>query len=218
MNKRQIKDKKPKIVYTGRVEGNQEIIYFKKLQELINSQEKSKHIVQFNFIDNEGKGAHNLVTAINRDLSFYGKKDKQVVAVFDNDKKDEEYEKAIRYCYQNKIVDSVSNMTFELWLILHKKDFKRSVQSTKGYKKDLIKAFNLEDCNIKQKENINRIVNKITYEDVIRAIEYAENIVKLNYETDKRAIFKIDKKIYYDNPDTNIHTFIKSVLKKCGLI
>ena len=101
---------------------------------------------------------------------------------------------------------------------MHKQKFHKSIQTTKGYKKHLISAYNIKECDIKKEENIKKVINKITYNDVIKAIENAKNISKLNFQNNKNSLFKINKKTYYDNPDTNIHIFIESVLKKCGLI
>jgi hypothetical protein len=148
-------------------------------------------------------------------------------ALFDYDLNEVEFRKNIECCDQlnnaNKptkrkkgkyTYHAFSNVNFDLWLILHKEDFNRSVSSNSAYQADVKRIYGLGSSeNIKSKSAIEKILQQITLEDVKSAISRADKIRSEKMEADKMII---GSTVCYPNPDFSIHEFLKVVLKDCG--
>ena len=105
-------------------------------------------------------------------------------------------------------------MNFDLWLIIHKEDYYKSVCSNDAYVADVRRIYGLRSReNIKSESTIKKILKQITLEDVKSAIERADNIREGKIDTGKMLI---GSTVYYSNPDFSIHEFLKVVLADCG--
>lgn len=105
-------------------------------------------------------------------------------------------------------------MNFDLWLILHKEDYNKSVTKNDAYISDVRRIFGLKSTeDIKNKDVIKRILSQITLEDVKAAIKRAETISKCKVKEDST---KIGNTTIYSNPDFSIHEFLRFVVKDSG--
>jgi len=157
-------------------EGQQEKMYLNHLASLIN--DFPRKMVKFNtFIDTP----HRLVKR-------YEEYDS--AAVFDYDFNDVEFKRNIKLCDElnrklkstkkyggRYIYHAYSNVNFDLWLILHKENYNRLVSRNDAYICDVRRIYGLGMTdNIKNEDNIIKILSQITLEDVKNAIIRAKNI------------------------------------------
>lgn len=135
------------------------------------------------------------------------------IAVFDYDNKPKEFECKVK---TNGVEPIYTSLNFDLWLLLHKKKFSKSILNNDDYQAEIRKEFGLGDTdNIKKYENIKKILNQINLEDIERAIKNANEIMNAKLEDDKIKIIKGKKPFYYyDNPSMNIHNFFEKLLRK----
>jgi len=107
-----------------------------------------------------------------------------------------------------------SNINFDLWLILHKEDFNRSVFKNDAYVPDVRRIYGLQPSeNIKCENSIKKILTQITLEDVKSAIQRAEIIRKRKIDADKMFI---GSTVYYQNQSPIIRgtSFLKGGPRK----
>ncbi len=113
-----------------------------------------------------------------------------------------------------------TNLCFELWLILHKKDFRKSFQNKDEYLKEINNAYNLNISSwsdLKRKANITKILDKISINDIKDAIARAKYMKKYNNTQHELKNYKACK-YYKENPSTNIHEFVEKVFKECSIM
>lgn len=149
-------------------------------------------------------------------------------ALFDYDFRKDRFKKSIEKCDKlmrdnakkgkkkdaMKFYHAYSNVDFDLWMLLHKQDCRRTVTTTDAYKLDIRNAYGLaKDADIKDKKVIEGMLQQITLEDVKLAIQRAEKIRASKLPGDAQ---KVGDSICYDNPDLSIHEFVKMVLVDCG--
>ena len=136
------------------------------------------------------------------------------IAVFDYDLNKVDFESKVKLCNETRIL--YSNLNFDLWLVLHKKQYRRTVQNNNAYIDEIRNSYNLpNNTNIKAKGNIQKILDKIELIDVKRAIENAEEIMKEKMEEDK--IYVKRNFSYYPNPSMSINEFFKELFEDIGL-
>ena len=114
-----------------------------------------------------------------------------------------------------------SNLSFELWLILHKINCNSHQLSPKGYLKFINSSFgenfnNLSDFK-KEKDYI-RCLSKLQLSDMQVAIERAKKIQLSNKENGCQLRRNKDGKYtyYIENPSLDIWIAIKKILNECG--
>ena len=181
-------------------EGQQEEMYFdhiaKKVKEaMTNISLKFKKLAKLKTLEKSSTG----VTKI---------------AVFDYDLNKVDFESKVKLCNETRIL--YSNLNFDLWLVLHKKQYRRTVQNNNAYIDEIRNSYNLpNNTNIKAKGNIQKILDKIELIDVKRAIENAEEIMKEKMEEDK--IYVKRNFSYYPNPSMSINEFFKELFEDIGI-
>lgn len=207
MNKKDKKIRAVCINYFCVVEGQQEELYIHHLAKLLNKFSEKR----FNF---------NIKIGKLRDLekSYV---DYDSVLIFDYDFKDAEFERNLSGCInlnkKNKrakknVYHAYSSACFDLWLILHKKNFNAPVSKPQGYVNEVRNTFNLDsEADIKSREIIEKILEQITLDDVKKAVERAAKIHKEKLPCDATHI---NGEIYYPNPDFSIHKFISTVINQ----
>ena len=145
-------------------------------------------------------------------------------ALFDYDFNDTEFRQNIILCEQlqrksrrqngKNVYHAYSNVNIDLWLILHKEDFNRPVASNYAYIADVRRIYGLNrEADIKEKANLEKILEQITLDDVKNAISRAEKIRFGKLESDQ---FMVGDVACYSNPDFSLHNFLKMVLQDCG--
>lgn len=122
---------------------------------------------------------------------------------------------------QIKYRSGYSNLTFELWMVLHKQNCSGSLEHRRNYLRLINRAFdeNFENLDqYKQKDNFNKVLERISLSDVISAIRRSKLIMQLNQENG--FVLKQYKgyEYYEENPSLMIWVAIKEIVTDCGLI
>ena len=213
MNRPQSKARKPQFLCIVGCEGkNQERLYFDRIAQLINNVEERTQDLVFDYAEPYG-GNPKCVVERTIEKSI-GKENK--MSVFDYDGKETKYEQAIDLANENHIVLGYSNYCFDLWLVLHKKEYDGTVQNQDGYADVLRSVYGLEpDANIKKEKRVRQIVDQIDLQDVKLAIHRAESIADNN--KNKNGNVTAGGHRYFDNPDTQMHTLLQFLMKEVGV-
>ena len=126
----------------------------------------------------------------------------------------------------NQLVDyqlGYSNLTFDLWICLHKKNITVSRGHRKEYVHDVNSAFNKKYSNIdeyKREKEFKAILSTITLDDVKAAIERAK-IIRLNNQiglsniSNQRKTTYCGFEYYCENPDLNIQEIVEKIINDC---
>ncbi len=188
-------------------------MYFNRVMKLINDYENRKADVLFDYAEPYG-GDPKCVVERTVQKSI-GKSNK--LSVFDFDGKKIKYEEAIELASENRIELGYTNFCFDLWIILHKEDFFGKVLHQDDYAVEVKRVFGLPTtANIKRSSNVEKIMEQITLEDIKNAIVRADKIEANNLTTVPNHTPQ--KHIaYYDNPDTQVHTALRTIFNKAGI-
>lgn len=114
-----------------------------------------------------------------------------------------------------------SNLTFDLWIILHKIDCNGFVNHRKNYINYINRAYNEHFENMdmyKHESNFKRCLQKLQLKNVIDAIKRAKIIMDSN--KDNGYILQQYKGYYFykENPSLAIWEIIEKILKDCKLM
>jgi len=112
-----------------------------------------------------------------------------------------------------------SNLTFELWMILHKDDC-HSKSCKAGYLGDVNRVFgmNLQSLSeYKKKSAFERCLDKLRLTDVEKALERAERIGKIN-ETQGTRRERSGFSYYPSNPSLSVNEVVRKMLTDVGYI
>jgi len=191
-------------------EGQQEEMYLKRVAFLL--KKFPERVVTFNT-------TYGLPERLKKNYTEYDN-----AALFDYDFKDLEFRENITICQQllrksrrengKNVYHAYSNVNIDLWFILHIEDFNRPVASNDAYIADVRRIYGLNrEADIKEKANLEKILNQITLDDVRDAISRADQIRARKLESDR---FMVDTVVCYSNPDFSLHNFLKIVLQDCG--
>ncbi len=196
--------RKSVLTYRGAYEGLQEELYFLHLEDLINHS-PFPYRVAFHLKNGNGGSAKDIVLKANK--YALNVSDDMKVAVFDHDFKEDSFLEALKLAEKYHIFPAFSIMNFNLFLILHKKDYYKVISKEDNYEKDLRETYNIPKVyKIKSEKAIQLIVDQITLEDVKKAIVRAK---KVNEESKKVQPVLIDE--VYQQPFLNIHIFLEQV-------
>lgn len=204
-------------------EGETEVIYFNHLQDLL--------IAEGYRIEIKAK-KQSVSSIIKSQQGFYTQLgEKKLARVEDiEDLAEDKIRKCLSKSYKS-ITDAskktksanlyISNISFELWLILHKVDIVKKVDKINDYlpliNKHYCKKFN-SLCEYKQQKNLNRIIQCIGLEDVKRAIARARIIRNCNIKNNSHAKVNINGFEYYScNPDLSVHELVRDILYELGI-
>ncbi len=139
---------------------------------------------------------------------------KNFINAMDNMKKAKELWKQIIY------KSGYSNLTFDLWMILHKAECNGWVIHRDNYITHINNAYKekFQDMNeYKHEANFKRCLNKLKLHDVIAAVIRAKSIMRKN--KDNGYILQRYKgyTYYKENPSLSIWEAIEIILKDCRL-
>lgn len=217
--------RKEKRMYYFSVEGETEKWYLDWLQKTINSESSSVYTVKLNGeIEKDPLSRAKKITIIGKTeithVFDYESSDPMHTQQFQNTlkrmKQAEEIGKNIKYNL------GYSNFTFELWMILHMADCNGPLSHRQQYLALLNKAYHEKFESLtqyKQKDNFNKILNKLKLDHVRQAISRSKSITKRNME-DPQCILQQYKgfKYYRENPSLSIWESIEKILKDCSLL
>ncbi len=213
--------------YYFSVEGETEQWYLKWLQDVINDTEESKYKVSFDcpVQKNPYKRAKTFIVlkTENKKVDIYHLADyesdepvhvQQFTETMDNMKKANEAGKFINYKF------GYSNLTFDLWIILHKADCNGSVSHRKNYITHINRAYK-EDFEsmdeYKHEDNFKRCLGKLQLSNVIDAVNRAKDIMQRNQDNNYTLHQYKGYKYYKENPSLAIWEAIEKILKDCRL-
>ena len=223
---------KQSLRYNISVEGEVcEILYFEHLSRLINECDKATYKVSFdikkknpssfyksrvNTYARKKKGkAKECITYFHvQDIECYETHNDKFVALINEIKKLEE-ETGVYYQLR------YTNYTFDLWIIIHKRDMFHCITNRHKYYKDINKAFKTSYNHMdeyKKEEEFRKILDSITLYDVINAVARGEKIRK-NHEVNNDHKEIVNGFIYYrNNPDMTLHSIVKQILVDVGIL
>lgn len=215
--------KKTKKYYFS-VEGETENWYFTWLQQKINQDLESKYTVSFDCSIQKNPVKRVKSLSIIEKTTIYHISDyesddpihvKEFIETMDNMKKAQTLGKKIVYKF------GYTNLTFDLWIVLHKSNCNGLVTHRKKYLNPINRAYNKNFENMdeyKKEDNFKNLLNTITIDDVITAINRGKVIMQGNKDNGHK-LYSYKKYDYYkENPSLAIHEIIEKILKDCGLI
>lgn len=113
-----------------------------------------------------------------------------------------------------------SNLTFELWILLHKMETTPHLADRTHYLPYLRNAYDypFKDLDEYKTEEIfkTRVLNGIGLSDVLSAVKRAERL-RANPLTHSQLKKRLDLSYAEDNPDTTVHECVAEIIKACGL-
>ena len=215
--------RKETIKYTFSVEGETEKWYLEWLEKTINNSADSAYNVSFktSVSRNPSKNIKNY-NAISTDkithiCDIEGSDDTSLrnFRLILDDLKNASSSKGIEYRL------GYSNMTFELWIILHKQDCNGHYNSKTEYLRFINSAYSesfrtLSD--FKKETNFKRCLERLDLLDVRNALQRANRIMN-TLDSDGAPRKEYKGYLYYeDNPSLSIHLVIEDILSSCKLI
>lgn len=110
-----------------------------------------------------------------------------------------------------------SNIAFELWLILHKKDCNGSFSQCKSYLQHINDIFGAHFESLhefKKEENFKNCLAQLTLEDVQSAIKRATKIQNSHEADGHKEREHCGYTYYVENPSLSIHIILEKILKE----
>lgn len=207
------------------VEGQSEKWYLEHLQWLINESARNKSNVSFVIKVAKATTAVKSWTILDsKSLAFHFQDYEENTISgdqnFHNVINDVSNAKSIKgnICYEL----AYSNLTFELWLILHKEDVRRHFSNKNDYLPYIQRLYDVEFQSLremKEEKNFkNGILSQITLQNIMDAIQRSEDIDKMHRNNGDIEQVYCGYRYYRKNPALNVHTVIKRVLRDAGLI
>lgn len=213
---------KTKNKYYFSVDGETEELYLEHLQQLINNCDKATKKVKLVYAKCSIMKNAKKIPAIYDVKVFhwcdYESNSPEHVKNFQQVLCDLKNVSKINRCLKYGL--GYSNFTFELWIILHKKQLKSQLNDRTQYLKHINKAFekNFESLDeYKKKENLKKVLAKITLDDVVSAIDRADEI-RDTHEKLGEIITYGDFKYCKENPDLTVQKCVREILEDCGII
>lgn len=209
--------------YYFSVEGETEQWYLKWLQNILNDIEESACKVSFDcpVQKNPLKRAKSLVVTGKTDVYHFSDYEsdelihvQQFTETMDNMKKAKELGKQINYKF------GYSNLTFDLWIILHKADCNGCISHRKNYINMLNRAYDehFESMDeYKHEDNFKRCLSKLQLSNVIDAVNRAKMIMQRNQDNGYIQHQYKGYKYYKENPSLAVWESIEKILKDCEL-
>ena len=113
-----------------------------------------------------------------------------------------------------------SNYSFELWMVLHKRNCSAMLTHRRQYLEHINKAVGeaFEDLDqYKHEGNFRRCLGKLSLDDVREALQRAD-VICANNEKDGKVLLQYKGYDYYqDNPALSIHNAVRMILTECGI-
>lgn len=114
-----------------------------------------------------------------------------------------------------------SNLTFDLWIILHKQDCYGSLADRNQYLRHINQAYGtsfLDMTEYKHEDNFKDCLSQLNLRNVIDAIERAKVIARRNRENGYTLQRYRQYGYYRENPSLDVWIAIEKILKDCKLL
>jgi hypothetical protein len=210
--------------YYFSVEGETEQWYLSWLQEMINDSADAKYKVSFKISVEKNPIKYA------KTLSITGKT--EVFHICDYESDEECHEKNFKETMDNmknagnigkqiKYKFGYTNLTFELWMILHKEDCNAQLSHRKQYLEFINKAYSKKFRNMneyKTEKNFKGLLSNLTIFNVIDAIKRADSIMHMNEKNGYTEHEYKGYKYYKENPSMTVYDIIKTILMDCELM
>ena len=215
---------KQTVKYYFTVEGETEQWYLQWLQKQINESPDARRRVSFKIdIEKDPMKYAKRLTITTKTTVFhlcdYESNEeihvRQFTETMDKMKAATQIGKQIRYEF------GYSNLTFDLWMILHKADCVGSLAHRRLYLHPLNRAYDahfetMDDY--KHENHFKRCLNQLDLNNVKDAIRRADAIMKRNEDSGYRLLQYKGFHYYQENPSLEIHTVISHILSDCELL
>ncbi|MDD4090078.1 MAG: RloB domain-containing protein [Acholeplasmataceae bacterium] len=213
-----MKKRKYNLQFYFTVEGETESLYLNHFAKLINKDENAKYTISIVAKKKRPLSFAKSINNIEPITVFHLNDFEGLNESFQKDFKNifTEMSEAIKTRKIKKYHSGYSNLTFELWLIIHKITLNRSFNYKEKYLPYLNKAFDesfISMSEYKKEKNCRRLISKITINDIKKAVQQAENIMKRNKENYQRLKY-CGYQYYQQNPSLLIHQPIKEIINK----
>ena len=212
-------NRKEILKYFFSVEGDTEYWYMKWLEKEINNVKTAKYKVDFDCKVEKHpiKYTKKIKTLSKTDVYHmvdYETDEKQFTKMLDKLKEAGSTGKQIKYklCY--------SNITFDLWIVLHKGKCYEHMTHAGQYLKYINKEYNEEFDSMneyKEEQNFKRVLSRLSLKDVCNAIDRAEHIMNQNKKDGRVMQQYKGYKYYRENPSLEIGSVIRKIFKDCGV-
>lgn len=205
--------------YTFVVEGNTEALYLEWLAKTINETEFAEFLCKIpkpqQGLDPQ-KARRNISIIANE--NFYVIADRERHHDIDKFKRLIETLKPKRGERKIEFVLGYCNISFELWILLHKIDFNMPINKPSDYLNHINKTFNTSFESLdkyKKETNFNKVLSRLTLEDVMDAVKRAKGIQERNVTSNFQIQEYCGVKYYNENPSLSIHEIIEGILNEC---
>ncbi len=216
--------RKPTKKYYFSVEGETEQWYLKWLQDVINNTDAATYNVSFDCPVKKNPLKHVKSLTITQKTEIYH--------FFDYESDEEGYterfqnaldsmQKAEKLGKQIKYKLGYSNLTFDLWIILHMTDYNTYCAHRKQYIIPINRIFNESFANMdefKKEENFKRCLKKMDLSNVVKAVERTKDVMRRNKENGYTLIQYKGYEYYKENPSLSVGTVIEKILLDCKLM
>lgn len=210
--------------YYFSVEGATEKWYLDWLQNMINADPDAKYTVKLNSKIQKDPLAHvkkMTITGKTEVTHIFDYESEEAVHVqqfktaLDRMKEAQNSGKNIKYQL------GYSNLTFELWIILHKEDCNRHLAHRNLYLDPLNRAYGEHFENLKQykqEDNFKRILKQLSLNHVKAAIRRSKAIMQRNQENGYVLQQYKGYKYYRENPSLSIWKVVDKILFDCEIL
>lgn len=114
-----------------------------------------------------------------------------------------------------------SNLSFELWMILHKSDCRSPLPTKKQYLTRINRAFGKQYENLdqyKEERNFKSCLQQLTLHDVLKAIQRSKALMNAKQENGSTLSEYAGYKYYPDNPALTVYQNIEAILRECEIL
>lgn len=216
--------RKPIRKYNFTVEGKTEQWYLQRLQDLINRSEESTLRVSISCPVNRNPEKYAKGLTVTSKIEIYH--------LFDYEGADEDrkgnFTNSMDYMKRAKNLKkqiqykpAYSNLSFDLWIILHKMNCTARLTHSDQYLSRINRAFEERFEGMreyKRETNFKRCLGKIDLVDIKTAVQRAEKIMQRNEENGYVLKFYNNYKYYEENPSLSVWEPIKKILQDCQLM
>lgn len=210
-------------MYYFSVEGETELRYLMWLQEVLNSAPEVRTPVRFR--------ARVEADPFARAKGLPAYEDVHLVHVCDVESRDEAHVRHFqRVLSRMRAAEAAfphvtcelayTNYTFELWILLHKVDMRLPVRGREAYLPLINSAFHERfqgQGQYKREKGFSRILRQLRLEDVMRAVERAEEIEERNELTQTPTSFA-GYSYFPSNPALNVGAVVRDILEESGIL
>ena len=204
------------------VEGKTEKIYLKWLEDQINKSNPDSKI-KFNIIITNSPQKRIRKIPKNGTVDVFHFCDIESSDKYHQEHFKKTIENLVKAKSQSNIKNyflAYSNYTFDLWIILHKLNYYSASSHRKNYIKQLNKAFNTSFRGMnefKKEENLKKIFDQLSLEEVKEAIKRNKNIEYHNQLNNYQLINYKGYNYYRENPSLSVGEIIEKILIECNI-